>query len=75
MNFCWLRSVVKGTKNLHDNLNMNTAKVWFSQDLAKLKNKKVKLPSINPTWHKIFFGGLDMGVGLKEPPPPYVKVG
>ena len=25
--------------------------------------------SFNPTWHKLFFGGLDMGGGLEEPPP------
>ena len=24
---------------------------------------------VNPTWHKIFFGGLDMGGGLIQPPP------
>ena len=24
---------------------------------------------INPTWHKIFFGGLDMGGAVSAPPP------
>ena len=25
--------------------------------------------NINPTWHKLFFGGLDMGGGSRSPPP------
>ena len=24
---------------------------------------------LNPTWHKIFFGGLDMGGGAETAPP------
>ena len=29
----------------------------------------VQNASFNPTWHKIFFGGLDMGGGCISPPP------
>ena len=31
--------------------------------------------TFNPTWHKLFFGGLDMGGELEEPPPGNCTLG
>ena len=42
--------------------------VQFKTLLKYLPNARLRA-RINPTWHKIFFGGLDMGGGWYSPPP------
>ena len=52
-------------QNLSDSTTFTTSLTTILTTILTNNLHKLKF---NPAWHKIFFGGLDIGRGLKEPP-------